>query len=186
MKQKCLYSIIALFFVFNNAFAQWAVTDPVLTSLTELSWAKDLEQAAKQFSVLDKSKNILTESIDLYKKVNGVIRNGKTVINVLARQGDMLKVSAQECTRNDIYSEKAYTEYTKRINDLMDQSIVSFDLLKVIISDDMKMTDGERLKIILDLDTKTQETQNRLLDERNRFNTVNNAIKRISALKSKK
>ena len=46
------------------------------------------------------------------------------------------------------------------------------------------MTDGERLKIILDLDTKLQNNENRLLDERKRFNNINDAIKRIAALKS--
>ena len=68
----------------------------------------------------------------------------------------------------------------------MDESITSFDLLRTIISPDLKMTDGERLKIIIDLDAKLREQQNRLLDERARFNTVNDAIKRIAALKSDK
>jgi hypothetical protein len=48
------------------------------------------------------------------------------------------------------------------------------------------MTDGERLKIIIDLDAKLRAQQDKLLDERARFNTVNDAIKRIAALKSDK
>ena len=66
----------------------------------------------------------------------------------------------------------------------MDESVTSFDLLRTVISPEMKMTDGERLKIIIDLDKKLREQQDKLLDERSRFNTVNDAIKRIAALKS--
>jgi hypothetical protein len=68
----------------------------------------------------------------------------------------------------------------------MEESITSFDLLRTIISPDLKMTDGERLKIIIDLDAKLRAQQDKLLDERARFNTVNDAIKRIAALKSDK
>ena len=68
----------------------------------------------------------------------------------------------------------------------MEESITSFDLLRTIISPDLKMTDGERLKIIIDLDAKLRAQQDKLLDERVRFNTVNDAIKRIAALKSDK
>ena len=48
----------------------------------------------------------------------------------------------------------------------------------------MSMTDGERIKIIVDLDNKLKENRDKMLDERARFNTVNDAIKRIAALKS--
>ena len=68
----------------------------------------------------------------------------------------------------------------------MEESITSFDLLRTIISPDLKMTDGERLKIIIDLDAKLRAQQDKLLDERARCNTVNDAIKRIAALKADK
>lgn len=136
--------------------------------------------------MLDKSRNILTESLDLYRQVSGVIKNSKMVLNVLQLQGEMLKVSATECSCSDIYTQEGYAAYTKVLNEIMDESITSFDLLRTIISPDLKMTDGERLKIIIDLDAKLREQQNRLLDERARFNTVNDAIKRIAALKSDK
>lgn len=187
MKQRMLCSFTIMLLCITSISAQWAVTDPALTSLTQMSWAKQLQEAAKQYGVLDKSKNILGESLDLYKKVNGIIKNSKTVANILVRQTEMLKISSIECTRNDIYIPgEAYTEYKNVINDIMDDSLVSFDLVKNIISPSIQMTDGERLKIIIDLDTKLKENENRLKDERQRFNTVNDAVKRIAALKSKK
>lgn len=58
------------------------------------------------------------------------------------------------------------------------------DLIRTIISPSVSMTDGERIKIIVDLDNKLKENRDKMLDERARFNTVNDAIKRIAALKS--
>ncbi len=184
MKNKCLCSLVLLFMCVAQMSAQWVVSDPTLTTLSKLSWAKQLSEAAKQYGVLDKSKNILGESLDLYKKVSGFIKNSRTVKNILERQTNMLKIASIECTRNDIYAPEAYDAYKDVINDVMDQSLVSFDLLRDVISTSASMTDGERLKIILDLDTKLQNNENRLLDERKRFNNINDAIKRIAALKS--
>lgn len=184
MKKKCLCSILMLLLGVTTASAQWVVTDPTLTSLTEISWAKQLAEAAKHYTVLSKSRDFLGESLDLYKKVSGFISNSRTVKNVLERQTNMLKIASLECTRNDVYTPEAYEEYKKVLNDVMNESLISFELVREVISPKANMTDGERMKIILDLDTKLKENENRMLDERRRFNTVNDAIRRISALKS--
>ncbi len=186
MKRIFLCSVIMTFCLATPAFSQFVVTDPALTQLSQITWAKELKQAYEQFKVLDNSRNILTESLDLYRKVSGLIQNSKMVLNVLKLQGEMLKISATECSRTDIYTQEGYNAYTKVLNDIMEESITSFDLLRTIISPDLKMTDGERLKIIIDLDAKLRAQQDKLLDERARFNTVNDAIKRIAALKSDK
>lgn len=186
MKTKCLCSIIIMLLTVTNITAQWVVSDPALTSLTQITAAKEFEQALKEFTVLQKSRDFLNESIDFYKKVNGVIKNSKTVLNVLSRQGKMYELSAKECSRTDIYTPEAYKEYTKVINAIMEESLVSFDMIRTIISNSVQMTDGERLRIILEMDERTKEGMNKLLDERSRFNTVNDAIRRIAALKTKK
>lgn len=186
MRRIFLCSVIMTFCLATPVFSQFVVTDPALTQLSQITWAKELKQAYEQFKVLDNSRNILTESLDLYRKVSGLIQNSKMVLNVLKLQGEMLKISATECSRTDIYTHEGYNAYTKVLNDIMEESITSFDLLRTIISPDLKMTDGERLKIIIDLDAKLRAQQDKLLDERARFNTVNDAIKRIAALKSDK
>lgn len=187
MKRNFLCSLVVSLFVIPSAFGQWVVTDPTLTQLSQIAWAKELNQAIEQYKVLGKSRDILSESLDLYKKVNGAVKNSKMVIQVLTLQGEMLEIAAKECGRSDIYiSGEAYQEYTKVLNKIMDESVLSFDLLRTIISPSVQMTDGERVKIIVDLDSKLRENRDKLLDERARFNTVNDAIKRIAALKSKK
>ena len=164
-----------------TAFGQWVVSDPALTQLSQITWAKELKQAYEQFQVLGESRDILTKSLDLYRQVNGVIKNSKMVLQVLS----MLELAAKECTRSDVFTgQEAYGEYTNVLNKIMEESVLSFDLIRTIISPSVSMTDGERIKIIVDLDNKLKENRDKMLDERARFNTVNDAIKRIAALKS--
>lgn len=82
-----------------TAFGQWVVSDPALTQLSQITWAKELKQAYEQFQVLGESRDILTKSLDLYRQVNGVIKNSKMVLQVLSMQGEMLELAAKECTR---------------------------------------------------------------------------------------
>lgn len=102
MRRIFLCSVIMTFCLATPVFSQFVVSDPALTQLSQITWAKELEQAYEQFKVLDNSRNILTESLDLYRKVSGLIQNSKMVLNVLKLQGEMLKISATECSRTDI------------------------------------------------------------------------------------
>ena len=72
-----------------TAFGQWVVSDPALTQLSQITWAKELKQAYEQFQVLGESRDILTKSLDLYRQVNGVIKNSKMVLQVLSMQGEL-------------------------------------------------------------------------------------------------
>lgn len=58
--------------LYCTAFGQWVVSDPALTQLSQITWAKELKQAYEQFQVLGESRDILTKSLDLYRQVNGL------------------------------------------------------------------------------------------------------------------
>jgi len=184
MKRKLITSIILFVGFITQSFGQWIVNDPTLTQLSNITWAKELKQAAEQFVVLDKSRDLLSSSLDLYIKVSETIRNSKTVLNVLAKQGEMLKLSGEECTRTDIYATDAYGAYTKQLNSIIEQSMISYELLNTILTPTIKMNDGERISIILELDKRLTESLAQLYDERRRFNQINVAIKRIQAIRN--
>ena len=160
MKRKCLCSLLVMMCFYCTAFGQWVVSDPALTQLSQITWAKELKQAYEQFQVLGESRDILTKSLDLYRQVNGVIKNSKMVLQVLSMQGEMLELAAKECTRSDVFTgQEAYGEYTNVLNKIMEESVLSFDLIRTIISPSVSMTDGERIKIIVDLDNKLKENR---------------------------
>ena len=106
MKRKCLCSLLVMMYCHCTAFGQWVVSDPALTELSKITWGKELKQAYEQFQVLGESRDILTKSLDLYRQVNGVIKNSKMVLQVLSMQGEMLELAAKECTRSDVRSEE--------------------------------------------------------------------------------
>ena len=120
-----------------------------------------------------------------FTRLTGIGNQQQQMLQVLSMQGEMLELAAKECTRSDVFTgQEAYGEYTNVLNKIMEESVLSFDLIRTIISPSVSMTDGERIKIIVDLDNKLKENRDKMLDERARFNTVNDAIKRIAALKS--
>lgn len=69
MKRKCLCSLLVMMCFYCTAFGQWVVSDPALTQLSQITWAKELKQAYEQFQVLGESRDILTKS--LYAPIDG-------------------------------------------------------------------------------------------------------------------
>lgn len=133
--------------LYCTAFGQWVVSDPALTQLSQITWAKELKQAYEQFQVLGESRDILTKSLDLYRQVNGVIKTLNGVAGAF-HAGEMLELAAKECTRSDVFTgQEAYGEYTNVLNKIMEESVLSFDLIRTIISPSVSMTDGERIKL---------------------------------------
>ena len=49
MKRKCLCSLLVMICFYCTAFGQWVVSDPALTQLSQITWAKELKQAYEQF-----------------------------------------------------------------------------------------------------------------------------------------
>lgn len=92
-----------------TAFGQWVVSDPALTQLSQITWAKELKQAYEQFQVLGESRDILTKSLDLYRQVNGVIKNSKMVLQVLSMQGEMLELAAKSAPGRTCLPDRRHT-----------------------------------------------------------------------------
>lgn len=44
MKRKCLCSLLVMMCFYCTAFGQWVVSDPALTQLSQITWAKELKQ----------------------------------------------------------------------------------------------------------------------------------------------
>lgn len=108
MKWKCLCSLAVMICCYCTAFGQWVVSDPALTQLSKITWAKELKQAYEQFQVLGESRDILTKSLDLYRQVNGVIKTPNGVAGTFYA-GEMLELAAKECTRSDVLPDRRHT-----------------------------------------------------------------------------
>ena len=50
MKRKCLCSLLVMMCFYCTAFGQWVVSDPALTQLSQITWAKELKGVSPTFT----------------------------------------------------------------------------------------------------------------------------------------
>ncbi len=165
-----------------GTMAQVVVSDPGATAVNKAGWAKSLAEAAKQCKELQETKKIMTESIEIYTKVSSAIQNAKAVKSIFDRQVKMISDIAKELKRTDIGNNQMFSTYCRRLNEIITENAGYIELLKTTLSSYEKISQGDRLKIILDLDDKTKTTLNRFQSERRRYNEYNKNYKILSRL----
>lgn len=179
--KKVFFALIFSLFSFWS-MAQVVVSDPTATAVNKVGWAKSLAESAKQCKELQETKKIMTESIEVYTKISSAIQNAKAVKNIFSRQVAMISYIAKELKRTDISNAKMFSTYCRRINEIIDENTAYIELLKTTLSSYEKISQGERLRIILDLDDKTKKTMNKFRSERRRFNEYNNNYRILERL----
>jgi len=178
MKKVFLISLFVIFGLVQMS-AQMAVTDPGQMAINQAGWASSLEKAASQIEILTKNKEILTESINLYAKVSGFLKTSQLLFNVIDRQVKIVKLAADETTRKDYANVKMYMRYTDRVKEILEESQGIFSLAQSIVTPSAKMTDGERLQMLSELNKQTKEFYSKLQLNKSRFETYNNAMKKL-------
>lgn len=171
MKKVFLISLFVIFGLVQMS-AQMAVTDPGQMAINQAGWASSLEKAASQIE-------ILTESINLYAKVSGFLKTSQLLFNVIDRQVKIVKLAADETTRRDYANVKMYMRYTDRVKEILEESQGIFSLAQSIVTPSAKMTDGERLQMLSELNKQTKEFYSKLQLNKSRFETYNNAMKKL-------
>lgn len=173
--------LVSLFVILGliKATAQIAVTDPGQTAINQAGWAESLAKTASQIEILTKNKEILTESINLYSKVSDFLKNSQMLVNVIDRQVKIIKLAADETRRKDYASAEMYAKYVARIQEIMEESNGIFNLAKTIVTPSAKMTDGERLQILSDLNKQTKEFYSKLQMNKSKFDLYNKQMKRL-------
>ena len=171
MKKVFLISLFVIFGLVQMS-AQMAVTDPGQMAINQAGWASSLEKAASQIE-------ILTESINLYAKVSGFLKTSQLLFNVIDRQVKIVKLAADETTRKDYANVKMYMRYTDRVKEILEESQGIFSLAQSIVTPSAKMTDGERLQMLSELNKQTKEFYSKLQLNKSRFETYNNAMKKL-------
>lgn len=170
---KTVFFTIIFALSYLGVMAQVVVSDPGATAVNKAGWAKSLTEAAKQCKELQETKKIMTESIEVYTKVSSAIQNAKAVKSIFDRQVKMISDIAKELKRSDISNTKMFATYCRRLDEIISENTGYIELLKTTLSSYEKISQGERLRIILDLDEKTKKTLNKFRSERRRFNEYN-------------
>jgi len=161
------------------------VSDPTQTAINKAGWVEQIAKSTAQVQTLTESKNLLTQSINLYTKVSSTISNAEMVYNMIDRQVKLVTMVSTELTRKEIQSASAYAQYVKTLLSLIEVNKSNLTFLKTLISPNVKMTDGERLKFIKEMDKESKSIMSEFFSKKDRFNELDNNIRIIKSLKSK-
>ena len=177
--KRLIFSLIIVLFPLV-VFGQMVVSDPTATAVNKAGWAKSLAEAAKQCKELEETKRLMSESIEMYSKVSTTIRNAQMVKNIFDRQVKMVSDISRELKRKDGASLKMFANYCSRLNSIIAENNAYIELLKTTLSSYEKMTSGERLRLIMDLDTETKKLYRAFYQEKRTYDNYNKSYRILS------
>lgn len=164
MRAKQVISVLLLLSS-TKCLAQLAVTAPNLEALTLKNNAsvkagviKQLEEAARQSKTLNESASLLKKSADLYEKVN---KNIKLIADIKQLTEDQIRLikeagsainEAKKISRKD---PRMLANYMDNVDRVIRSNRKNVELLNSVLTDGLRLTDGERLKLITDVQDNT-------------------------------
>lgn len=173
-------------FCFSQVKAQIPVTDAAHIAVNAESWIQQLAKAATQISSLIESANHLNETINLYKKVSGSVKNIQMLTNLLDMQVKLVSTAGEVLSlpTEQIGSEKSYSVFRTKILSIIEKNNLNTEVLKDYVKEGVfKMTDAERIAAMESIQTKTSELYSEMYNEKFAFEKANRNMLLIKRLK---
>ena len=166
MRAKQVISMLLLLSS-TKCLAQLAVTAPNLEALTLKNNAsvkagviKQLEEAARQSKTLNESASLLKKSADLYEKVN---KNIKLIADIKQLTEDQIRLikeagsAINEAKKISKKDPRMLANYMDNVDRVIRSNRKNVELLNSVLTDGLRLTDGERLKLITDVQSNTEK-----------------------------
>ena len=160
--------------------AQLVVSDPTLAGFAAANKAttvKQLQEAAAQTVQLSKTYEQLKKANELYTKVSNTLRNVEMVQTLLGKQVDLVVNAGQAlkgATKQKAVSAKSLNQLKQNINMVVESNRQNVNMIKELLSEGTyKMSDGDRIKLIMDIEKKTDEAQKKINRYRSAYETSN-------------
>lgn len=166
MRAKQVISMLLLLSS-TKCLAQLAVTAPNLEALTLKNNAsvkagviKQLEEAARQSKTLNESASLLKKSADLYEKVN---KNIKLIADIKQLTEDQIRLikeagsAINEAKKISKKDPRMLANYMDNVDRVIRSNRKNVELLNGVLTDGLRLTDGERLKLITDVQNNTEK-----------------------------
>ena len=153
--------ILSVLFVMSMGGSAHAQGMPVYDNTNFISFTKSLIESAKQTSELLKTVQFLKQQKENIEKVNNVIRQLKAV-RELARNNQRLFNIVQDDLREILNSRYIKPGEVNRVsesfNAIIENSLEGLDYIdQILSSDNLKMTDAERAKVLKEMELKSRE-----------------------------
>ena len=134
---------------------------PVYDNTNFITLGKQIIESAKQTAELLKTVEFLREQKERIEKVNDVIKQLKAVREI-ARNNERLFNVVRDDLRGILSSPHIRPVEVERVSDsfnsIIENALDDFDFISEILSSDhLKMTDGERAKVLKEREQKSKE-----------------------------
>ena len=134
---------------------------PVYDNTNFVSLVKTLVESAKQTTQLLKTVEFLKQQKENLEQVNSVIRQLKAVREIGNNNSRLIKVMQNELRSilsSPYIKPEEVTRITNSFNQIVDNSLETMDFIDQILSSNfLKMSDGERAKILKEKEEESQE-----------------------------
>ena len=134
---------------------------PVYDNTNFVSLVKTLVESAKQTTQLLKTVEFLKQQKENLEQVNSVIRQLKAVREIGNNNSRLIKVMQNEfrsILSSPYIKPEEVTRITNSFNQIVDNSLETMDFIDQILSSNfLKMSDGERAKILKEKEEESQE-----------------------------
>lgn len=161
MKNVMKTLVLALTFTFLSPRSATAQGMPVYDNTNFISFAKSLIESAKQTSQLLKSVRFLKDAKESIEKVNSVVQQLKAIQRIGQNHAELFDVMQSDL--NDILNSsyvkmEEVEQITNSFNAIVENSLNTVDFIdEVLSSDNLKMTDGERAKVLKDKEKESAQ-----------------------------
>ena len=153
--------ILALILAISLSGRATAQGMPVYDNTNFVSLVKTLVESAKQTTQLLKTVEFLKQQKENLEQVNSVIRQLKAVREIGNNNSRLIKVMQNELRSilsSPYIKPEEVTRITNSFNQIVDNSLETMDFIDQILSSNfLKMSDGERAKILKEKEEESQE-----------------------------
>ena len=161
MKKKIKILVLGLAFSLLMPSNTQAQGMPVYDNTNFISFAKSLIESAKQTSQLLKSVQFLKDAKESIEKVNSVVQQLKAVQHIgqnHAELFDVMQSDLNEILNSPYVKMEEVDQITNSFNAIVENSLDTVDFIdEILSSDNLKMTDGERAKVLKDKEKESAQ-----------------------------
>ena len=171
--KKAILSLVVIVFMSAQSAAQGM---PVYDNVNFISFAKQLLEAGKQTSNIIKTVKYLKTQKENIEKVSNAIKQLKAVEQLISNNKKLYNV-VQDDLREILNSPYIKAEEVNRVNEsfsaILENSTKDLDFINQILSsDNLKMSDAERAKVLKDKEILSQEMVAEITKKTERYREI--------------
>jgi len=157
-----------------------------LTATNKATLAKQLAEAGKATAEIKKNGDLLQKSIDMLGKVNNAISAAVNLKAITEKQVYLIRTAANiisEARRRKNVDPQVLQNLISNVDQAIANNKANVNMVQKLLTEGLNLTDADRLRFLMEIDTKTDGMQRKLLNLKYGFRSSSNSLEAIKSLK---